>query len=425
MTNTDHVLFVAYGGGHIAKAAPVVKVLQERGISCTVLALTVGYKKALQLDLTPCGYHDFLHLVDAATVLARGASLLDGNRHPEVDDLESRCYLGINYQEWVDAYGEEEAARLYAERGRRGFLPVKFFGKILDYLQPDVVVSTSSPRSEQAAIEAAVQRGIPSLTMMDLFALSYDPFLRLTVHADRITVMSDYVKKNLVDAGIDAQRVVVTGCPAYDPLFDPLYRAQAREFLHKQGWQGKKVVLWAGYLEEDGPGVLPEYLGTGFGLEVERRLRAWVREDPSAALIVRYHPNQYHEFPDLGPQERVYLSASARESAFPLLHAADTVIVQTSTIGLEGALIGKCVLNLQYAPSVVNLGFDYSELGLGEAVTSMEQLVPMVQSPRSRLTEKKILPPTGLAAPRVAEQIELLLKTRYELNSYQSRFNGN
>ena len=263
------VLFVTYGGGHIAKVAPVVKELERRGVRCTVLALTVGFAVAQRMGLSPLGYKDFLHLVDSERALALGDSLLEGNRHPDVDELESRAYLGINYLDWIGRFGEEGAAQRYREGGRRSFLPLDFMGRVIDALQPSVVVSTSSPRSEQAAIEVAVARGIPSLTIMDLFALPYDIYLKQPVHARRITAMSEVVRQNLMAAGIAAGRIRVTGCPAYDALQEPGAAAAGAALRRSLGWEKLKVVLWGGYKEE-GPLVPLHWEGTAFGLEVER-----------------------------------------------------------------------------------------------------------------------------------------------------------
>ena len=60
---TGKALLVAYGGGHITMMAPVIAALQKRGFDCTVMALTTGYRKALQLGLQPLGYRDFSTLI--------------------------------------------------------------------------------------------------------------------------------------------------------------------------------------------------------------------------------------------------------------------------------------------------------------------------------------------------------------------------
>lgn len=406
------ILFVTYGNGHVAKVAPVVKALMACGVDCVVMALTLGYKQALGLGLQPVGYRDFLSLAaDQASALAHGCRLLSDNLHPDVAEFESTCYLGINYAEWVECYGERGAADRYAARGRRGFLPVQFMGRVIDSLKPSLVVSTSSPRSEQAAIEAAVKRGIPSMTMMDLFALPHDIFLRQAVHADVITVLSGFAKDNLTAAGIDPARIVVTGCPAYDAMFDSANEAAGNELRHTFGWQDKKIVMWAGNLEEEGPGVTGETRGTALGLRVEERLRRWVEENLDAALIVRYHPAQYHLFPNLGVHPRVYLSDPVADRLQPQLHAADIIVVQTSTVGFEAALVGKRVLALSYSPMVINFDFDYGRLGLGESVSTLQALVPAIEGKDIAQRDRRAFPPDGPATPRVVEAILKLTHT--------------
>jgi len=403
------VFFVTYGNGHISKVAPVVRDLQSRGVPCVVMALTLGYNQALSLGLAPVGYKDFTDLVALDQVLEWGRMLVNENRHPDVDYFESLCYLGINYADWVDTYGEAEAARKYAEGGRRSFLPLRFIGKVIDYLRPSLVVSTSSPRSEQAAIEVAVARDIPSLTMMDLFALPHDSFLRQPIHADRITVLSEFVKRNLVAAGIDGNCIEVTGCPAYDQMFDSRSIEDGRVLRRKLGWEACKVVMWAGNLEEEGPGVSLEYRGIGLGSMVEARLRGWVERHDDAALLIRYHPNQYHLFPRPTDHPRIYFSNPAVDRIQPQLHASDVVVVQTSTVGFEAALVGKRLLALSFSPLVRNFAFDYGELGLGESIRSIDDLVPTLEKPSNLLRDRSAFPPQGLATPRVVQVILSLL----------------
>lgn len=401
-------MFVAYGAGHIAKVAPVAKVLQAQGVPCLVLALTVGYAAALRLGLQPLGYRDFKHLADPRAPEV-GRTMLEGNQHPDVDEHESCCYLGINYLDWVEQFGEQEARNRYERGGRRSFHPIRFIGRVIDELRPVAVVSTGSPRSEQAALEAAQARGIPSLTIMDLFGLPYDPYLRQEIKADRITVMSEMVRANLLRAGVPAGRIRVTGCPGYDALYEPAHAAAAAQWRREMGWEHLRVVMWAGYKEE-GPAVPPQWSGIAFCTEVERRLRDWVSSRQDVALLVRYHPNQFHHFPDLGPQERVYVAQPPVEPIQVQLHASDTVIVQTSTVGFEAMLIGKRMLNLQYAPSVIELGFDYCALGMAEGVASMEELVPVLERPQAVKVKDDVLPPPGPAAPRVAAEIRDLMR---------------
>jgi hypothetical protein len=404
------VLFVTYGNGHIAKVAPVVKALEDKGVRCTVLAMTLGYSQSLKLGMQPIGYKDLMHLVDADAAMKYGRMLWPENQHPDVDEMESCAYLGINYLEWVETYGEEEAAARYKKGGRRSFMPVRFMGTLIDYLQPAVVVSTSSPRSEQAAIEAAVERGVPSLTMLDVFAMPHDTYLHHQVYADRITAPSPLAAQQLRNAGIDPAKIRVTGCPAYDSLRDTSLAPLGTELKRRLGWEGLSVLLWAGSLEQDETGVPEAFYGTKFGVLVEQRLREYVASHPGTALIVRYHPTQYNVFPDLGKQERVYVSNPVEDRLLPQLHAADTVIVQTSTVGFESALLGKRLLCLSFSPRVINTEYDFSQLGIAESVPSLDDLLPVLDRARAPLSDLGGFPPPGPATPRVCDEILELMR---------------
>ena len=404
-------LFVTYGASHIAKVAPVVRALERLGVECLVMALTTGFEKARQFGLAPLGYKDFLHLVRDATAVCRlGESLASGNTHPEVGTFESACYLGINYSEWIAEVGAVGAALRYAQRGRRGFLPTRFMSKVLESLQPGVVVATSTPRSEQAAIGAAIARGIPTLTMVDLFAPPSDPFLNRVCHADKITVVSEEVRQRFINTGLGPDQVVVTGSPDFDGLYNPRCAQQAAEFRKLMRWTGLQVVLWAGIMEKTDSTLPLEWAGTGLGIQVEQKLRQWVASDPANALIVRYHPSEYHHFPAQGEQPRVYVSPSGAESVQHLLHASDVVINQVSTVGFEAALLGKRTLHLGFSDWVKNVDFDLSSLGPSQCVPDLDSLLPILQNPPDVDENiRKMSVPLGPAAPRVAAQVLALL----------------
>lgn len=406
-------LFVTYGGGHITMAAPVVQELERQGVRCEVMALTTGYAKAQQLGLRPLGYRDFQALVpDREQVLAWGRALADGNEHPQVDREESHWYLGVNYAQWVRSHGEAGAQQRYRELGRRGFYPLDFMTAVIRQLRPDVVVTTNSPRSEQAAVEAAQSLGIPTLSMVDLFPQPGDPFSRRDRHADRLAVLSPAVKLSLCSAGIAADRIVVTGNPAFDSLCAPEVRQQAQALRQRLGWERRRVILFAGHAE-DFPGTPAHWRGQGFGTEVQGWLQQWVLAHEQDALVARYHPSDAHLYPPLAPGPAFYRSDTAREPLHPVVLAADVVVVQTSTVGLEAALAGRRVLCLQFAPSVRSHSYSYAALGLAEGVASLDDLGRVLADTGPGLRADPADYQVGHAAANVAREV-LALAARPE-----------
>jgi len=397
------VLFVCYGGGHVEMCLPVMRALRARvpGCDARILALTTAAGVARRAGELPLGFRDFCAGEEGKRALRYGEQLLGDQLHPDVARDESLAYLGLNFLEWVEALGEEGAWERWRAVGRQGFRPVERMKRILAQLRPDVVVATNSPRAEQAAIEAAQSLGIPTLSMVDLFALPGDPYRARTVHADRITVLSESTKRNLVDAGVDAARIVVTGNPAFDALCGPEAQDAAQRFRAEQGWGDAPVVLWAGHMEAGEDTTLPQ--------AVQERLVAWTLARDDACLAVRYHPNEWHRFTAPAAHPRVHWSRPDREGLLPVLAAADVVVVQATTVGAQAHAAGKQVLGLAFSPLVQATGMDYGRLGLGTGVPSLAALPALLEQQLAAVRRgASAAGPRGHAAQAVAQEIASL-----------------
>lgn len=404
------LLFVSYGGGHIEMCLPVVRALRERVPGCDIrlMALTTGAKIARQAGEQPLGYADFLTGPDAESARAWGEQLLPGNQHPDVDRAESVAYLGLNFMEWVAELGQEGAMQRWQRMGRQGFLPVRFFTRVLQELQPDAVIATNSPRSEQAVVAAAASLGIPSLSMLDLFGLPGDPFLARPVQADRITVLSEGVADHLVRVGIARERIAVTGNPAFDVLSRPEAVAQGQAWRAARGWQAKHVVLWAGDREPDDAD--PAWAGTALGEQVQARLFDWLQRHEHACLAIRYHPNEWHRFSRLPDHPRLHWSQPGQEDLTPVLMAADQVVVQITTVGVQAYTAGKRLISLGFSPTVQRTGLEYARLGMGEGAASLAQLTEWLDAglaPRDPAVQAGSAHPSAAAAV-AAEVLQLV-----------------
>jgi hypothetical protein len=373
-------LFVTYGGGHVAMVLPIIRALQASApeVECLLMALTTGYLRA-KAQTPTLGYADFLHLTDRDQALAWGERLAGGNFSPDVPAAETLAYLGANYLDLEARMGAPAAAAHYAQHGRYGFHPIGFMGRVIDELRPSVVVATNSPRSEAAAIEAAVARGIPSVGMVDLFGVDNDPFVSRRPRPDLTFVLAPPVKERLVSRGFEPEQVVVTGNPAFDGLWDSSVLDAARAYREALGWGGLKIVLWAGSRELPPPGAPADWDELALGIDVERRLRAWVASRPDVALVVRYHPSEWHLFPTQPAQERVHVSLPAREPIHPLLQAISALVLQNSTVGVEANMAGKPVISLEYAPSATHT-FSLHQLGVAHPCASADSLIQTVEA---------------------------------------------
>ncbi len=413
MSARRRLLAVAYGGGHIAMLLPVLRALRRQlpALQIDLLALTTAARVARDAGETPLGYADLLHLLDdseRAQALALGARLRDGNTHPDIAEAETLAYLGINALELRQRLGADEADALLRARGRQAFQPVEFFGRVLRALQPDLVLTTNSPRSEQAAVDAARAAGVPSVALLDLFGLPGDAFAARSVHPDRVCVLADVVRDNLVAAGWPAQRIAVTGNPAFDALLDPAWAQRAAQLRADLGWQGRRVVLLATQPEPRAHPASRWPAGDALALAMEDTLRAWVATRDDAALIVRHHPNHGHRLAARAAAPRVHLSRGAGEAIEALIRAADAVVVQATTVGLQAAVAGVPVLQLRCSPAVLG-GIDYAALGVAQAVPDLDALPDALDAllrappPAGRWARH------GAAADAVAHEVAALL----------------
>jgi hypothetical protein len=377
------------------------------GVDCQLMALTTGHLKAKALRPAALGYQDFLHLVDGDGARAWGERLSEGNTSPDVPTGETIAYLGINYLDLIAQHGEAGAADLYREQGRYGFKPLRFMGRVIEHLQPDAVVATNSPRSERAALDVACERGIPGIGMVDLFGLDSDTYVLHEPKPAWTCVISEGVRQRLIARGFPASSVVVTGNPAFDGLFSVHNHKQAQRFLAERGWQRLQPILFAGHWDPQAHPATPVPVGQALPREIEAVLREHVRQREDRALIVRYHPSDWTQYPRLPDEPRIHFSEPPREPIHPLILASQAVVVQTSTVGLESAVGGKPVVSVENSPAA-HVWFSLAQQGLSTPATSPDQLPAVLDA----VLEGRGTPSDpsyrsdGQAARRVAEVVK-------------------
>jgi hypothetical protein len=362
------VLFVAYGGGHVAMLLPVAKQLESDGFQVLFLALTTARAVLKMEGLPSIGFADLPEAADAES-RKWGEELIALMPEGEVSRDESIAYLGANFRDLVAQYGEIEARRLYEVKGRHAFLPVATLTRVLERLNPQVVVATNSPRTERAAIISAGKLGIPSVCAVDMFALKEVAWIGKPGYGTRVCVLNEAVREMFLRSGRNANEIVVTGNPAFDALSSKESIDAGKKYRDERGWSEKDVIiLWASQVE---PQLHPfaELIGNpSLPRLVEQELRRLVANDNSLRLLVRYHPS-----------ERVQFIADSRVEFSPLtesisivLNAVDVVVVTASTVGLQAAMAGRPVLSVDM--SVFTADTLYADNGISHGVKSIENI---------------------------------------------------
>lgn len=356
----DLIVLVAYGGGHVAMLAPVARSLVARGYKVVFLALTTAGAYLKRAGIAYIGYED-LPEADHPDAIAFGRKLAgDLPSGCTVPLAESIAYMGLSYRELVTEHGQEGAARLFADKGRQAFCPVELLKRWLRDLLPSLVIATNSPRSEQAALEAASALGIASICAVDVFGLQGMQWIKRPGYASRICVLNEQVKDAFVAEGCRADTVVVTGNPAFERLQQPQMCEAGRAMRNTRGWEeDETVILWASQVEPERHPFVPRVGDPTLPRRIEASLRDFVREQKKYRLIVRYHPSECVQFQS--GQARVDASPPSEDLA-TLLHAVDLVVVTTSTVGLEAHLAGRTVLSVK--GSVFTEDVPYGQMGI-------------------------------------------------------------
>jgi hypothetical protein len=368
-----NILFVSYGGGHVKMLSPVYQKLQQLGYQVDYFALTTAQAHLSSLSIPFLGFKD---IPESSTpqVQAYGRKLTESLRAGSVDIKESIAYMGLSYQELVDTHGENEAARLYQLHGRQAFLPVQTLTRWIKQLEPDLVISTNSPRAERAAILAAGKLGMASVCVVDLLAVQEVAWIGQTGYADRVCVLNESVQQMFLERGRNPDEIVVTGNPAFDRLQSNEVKAAGLKLRTERGWNdGVITLLWAPQVETKNHPFVPGLVGDpNLPRKIEQVLRRFVQDNSGFRLVVRYHPSENIDFI---VQEKVSLSPPS-ESLHELLHAVDGVITTASTVGVEASLIHKQVISVDC--SIYTADLPLSAMGMALGVPSLELLPSMI-----------------------------------------------
>ncbi|MDO9403324.1 MAG: UDP-glycosyltransferase [Polaromonas sp.] len=396
------ILFVCYGSGHVRMVVPVAQALEAAGIARPlVLALTTAAPVARAAGLPVVQFKDFLRPGDEAA-LAHGQRLMAGMTNV-ADPAETAAYLGLSYAELETDVGAAQAGRRYARDGRQAFLPRRVLQRILAEVAPDVVVATNSPRAERAAIEAARALGLPSICLVDLFCMDEIKWIGAPDYADRVCVLNASVKAFLLASGRSAGQVSVTGNPAFDAVFEPAAVEAGRQLRRERQWAGHRVLLWPTQVEpafhpfngEPGDTTLP-----GRALAA---LVAWVLDRKDCVLCVR--PRAGEVAPVLPDHPRILVTG--QETSLPaLLHAVDVVVTLSSTVGLEGHLAGKRLV--QVLGSVFDSAMPLAQYGIADEAVPLSDLGPAL-SRQVEMPRKAAAAGQGAATRRVVDVIREFL----------------
>lgn len=404
------ILLATYGGGHVVAVLPVWRELKRRGHEPLLFALTTASAVARRQGIPSRGCADYVDISDPD--VRRWGEALAQRHHTEgkgISREESIAYLGVSFRDLARDIGEVSAWRLYEEAGLWCFTPVYFLEDVLKKERPDIVVATTSPRMERAALRAAYRLGIPSLCMVELFGIQEEGWLSRPDNGDFAAVSRPGTADSLAAAGRHRATIELTGSPLFDQLLDPALPSLGRRWRLERGVKDhRRLVFWAEQPEPDDP-------------DLPRRIRAHLSDVCSRNgwnLVVRLHPSSSNsETETIAPN---VLLSRGEEPLTHVIHAADVGVTLTSTVGMEMLLSGKPLLvpqlsrNTRMAPYGEGDGA-LTVPTLEETENGLATLLEGGPEAERLSTLRQALPAPGGASERVCDLIESERLRRREL----------
>lgn len=369
------VLFVTYGGGHCRMVIPVAHELEARGVSTSTLAMTLAVPEVKASGLPWFGFSDLPQAQDPDAIAWGERLAASFPKDGPVPFEESVAYMGVNYRDLERVVGPAGAAARFADKGRFTFDPEPTMKEVIELIRPKLVVATSSPRTEEAALNAAKTLGVPCLCMTDVFGVAHKPRFKRPGYGDVVTVLNDETRDILAQRGRPAGEVVVTGNPAFDRLLEPKVIAAGRAMKESRGWgrAGRKTILYASAPEQPTHPYTGEASDPTLPRQIEERLKAFVAQDEGTELVIRRHPSEDQNV-SLAP--RVSQSTMA-DDIDALMHAIDIVVVTVSTVAYQGYLVGRDVMSVEC--SVASQDAPYGEFGVSQPAYTLDEIPAVLQ----------------------------------------------
>ena len=167
------IFMVSYGGGHVNMLSPIYQKLKENSNHTVVyLALNSSIKYFNDNELDYKELINYSHLFENNVISKIGDSMLLDNHNDNLGISKelSKFSLGLNYIELENYLGYDDSKYIYSLFGRQSFLPIEAAKKILLHENPDMIITTNSPKFERAFHLASISLNIKSIILTDLFS---------------------------------------------------------------------------------------------------------------------------------------------------------------------------------------------------------------------------------------------------------------
>jgi hypothetical protein len=211
---------------------------------------------------------------------------------------------------------------------------------------------------EKKFVTAARVEGIPSLSVLDFYSHyrerysdSTGPFSCLP---DRVAVMDEFSREQMISLGAPPHRVIVTGQPAFDHLAKLRLRSRAATKIAFGVAPDEKMVTFVSqplietYGNDPSAPQYPGYDQHVVLLHVLQTLEALAqKENRPIVLAVRIHPREDAKWFETLQSKIVRIQFLKDDDALLSIYGSDLVIGMTSTLLVESIYLGCITLSIQ------------------------------------------------------------------------------
>ncbi len=360
------ILFVTYGGGHVNLIIPIIKEMKKSSeFEYTVIGLNTAIPKLLDAKINYKSINDYIvYLQQPHKIYELGKKLSEVHHNyklPELKIEHSIGYFGVGMYDLINTLGENEAWALFHSQGRKAFLPVSVFEKILDIEKPDYVITTCGVRFEKAVVLAANKKNINTIRIYNMW-INPENFTPVKYHF----VMNQHCCDKLIEFGIIPDKIFITGQPAFDNIFEALSITDKKNLLEELNLsEDKKIILWASDDLDPGDILLNEIIDTFYLLDEYQ-------------LIIKPHPNEAMERFEKALKERRLNNVVLLKDidVQRLIKLSDIVITFVSTCGFEAYLASKILITVNLT-GLTKYDF-YKDMGISIHVDNKGKLAQVL-----------------------------------------------
>ncbi|UTB33110.1 MAG: UDP-N-acetylglucosamine 2-epimerase [Methanobacterium sp. ERen5] len=240
---------------------------------------------------------------------------------------------------------------------------LKNFVNVVEFIKPNIVIvgDDRAPSSVRIDVLYCKKKVIPHFEVQH--GMYTTNSLMAMPLSDKIFVWGEATKNALIEAGANNDQMKVTGSPKYDSLI-----LRSNDYNKYVINHYDKTILFA-----------TQPVPSNITLQIINKIGSFLKEKEGIRLKVKPHPSEnaeyYKGFVKHFADDNINVTDN-NEDMIDLILNADVIIIISSTVGIEAAILDKpmiCV-NLSDQKS------EYVECGVALEVKDLKDLVPQINN---------------------------------------------